>query len=79
MFLLRIVLYVFRFVFRISYGGINGLVILSCLYSLSVYRIDLRIPLVIHVSFLCLYLANLTVFSGMCLSIAFFISSSWIL
>ena len=67
----RIMLYVLRFVFRILYCGINGLVILSCLYSLSLYRIDLRIPQVIHVSFLCPYLSNLTVFSGMCLSIAF--------
>ena len=71
MFLLRIVLYVLRFVFRILYCGIDGLVILSCLYNLSLYRIDLRIPLVIHVSFLCLYLANVTVFSGMCVSIVF--------
>ena len=71
MFLLRIVQYVLRFVFRILYCGINGSVIISCLNSLSLNLIDLRIPQVIHVSFLCLYLLNLTVLSGICLSIAF--------
>ena len=79
MFLLRIVQYVLRFVFRILYCGINGSVIISCLYSLSLNLIDLRIPPVIHASFLCLYLLNLTVLSGICLSIAFWISSSRIL
>ena len=68
MFLLRIVQYVLRFVFRILYCGINGSVIISCLYSLSLNLIDLRIPPDGIVSFLCLYLLNLTVLSGICLS-----------
>ena len=47
-----IVLKELRFTYTFLYSNVSGLVHLSCLYSLSRYFIDLRMPVVIQHEFL---------------------------
>ena len=47
--------YVFKFVFRVLYSCVPGLVFFNFEYNLSLYLIDLSNPCVIHFDFLCLY------------------------
>ena len=55
MLLFNMVLYVFKFVFRVLYSCVPGLVFFNFEYNLSLYLIDLSNPCVIHFYFLCLY------------------------
>ena len=78
MLLLRIALYVDRFLRRISYCDELVFVILTCLYRLSLYLIDLMMPCVIQLFILCLYILNFTIFIAMNLLLALIISDQTI-
>ena len=56
----KIILYVLRLIFNVSYSLEAGLVNLSFLYRLSLNLIDRSNPLVIHFDFLYLYLLYFT-------------------
>ena len=60
MLVLKILLYVLRLIFNVSYSLEAGLVNLSFLYRLSLNLIDRSNPLVIHFHFVCLYLLYFT-------------------
>ena len=60
MLVLKILLYVLRLIFNVSYSLEAGLVNLSFLYRLSLSLIDRSNRLVIHFDLLCLYLLYLT-------------------
>ena len=55
MLLFIMVLYVFKFVFRVLYSCVPGLVFFFFEYNLPQYLIDLSNPCVIHFDFLRLY------------------------
>ena len=61
-------MYTFKLCFSRPYSPLSGEQILRRLYNLSLNSIDLNIPGVIQFDRLCLYLLNLTRFSGKCLS-----------
>ena len=65
-----ILLYFYRLIDSMICSSGNGSLRLSFKYSLSLYAIDLIIPLVIQFDFLGLCLLNLIVFEGKCLFIA---------
>ena len=60
------------------YSGVSVVVCFNSAYNLSLYLIDLIMPLVIQLDFLCLCLWNLTSLTGKCLFIAADMASSMI-
>ena len=75
MLLFNMVLYVFKFVFRVLYFCVPGLVFFNFEYNLSLYLIDLSNHCVIHFDFLRLYFKKLTNLQGICFSLAIKIAS----
>ena len=73
------VLYVLRLVFIVQYLWEIGFSVFSVLYIPYRCFIDLKIPLVIHLFFLCLYFLNFNILLGRCAFLALSIQSCNIL
>ena len=72
--LFKIQLYVLKLIFYTKYPVALGFVNFISLHKLSLYLIDLSIPLVIHADCLCLCLLNVAILYGICLTLAMSIS-----